>query len=202
MFVGRKNLPPNDLQELIAWLKANPDKATVGIPGVGSTGHVTGLSFQKQTGTRFQHVPYRGNGPAMQDLVAGQIDLMLEPASNFLAQVRAGALKAYAVTAKTRMAAAPNISTVDEAGLPGFYASLWYGLWAPKDTPKDIIAKLNAAVVADALAAAPVRASASPNSAPRSRRASSRRRRRSAAFQKAEIEKWWPIIKAANIKAE
>jgi tripartite-type tricarboxylate transporter receptor subunit TctC len=200
LFVGRKNLPPNDLDALVAWLKANPDKATVGIPGVGSTGHVTGLSFQKQTGTRFQHVPYRGNGPAMQDLVAGQIDLMLEPASNFLAQVRAGALKAYAVTAKTRMAAAPNISTVDEAGLPGFYASLWYGLWAPKDTPMDIIAKLNAAVV-DALAAAPVRARIA-ELGPEITSREQQTPEALAAFQKAEIEKWWPIIKAANIKGE
>src|SRR5262249_34908744 len=109
LFVARKTFPPNDLGKLIAWLKANPDKATVGIPGVGSTGHITGLSLQKQLGVRFQHVPYRGNGPAMQDLIAGQIDLMLEPASNFLAQVRAGALKAYAVTAQARMAAAPDI---------------------------------------------------------------------------------------------
>jgi tripartite-type tricarboxylate transporter receptor subunit TctC len=200
LFVGRKNLPPNDLDALVAWLKANPDKATVGIPGVGSTGHVTGLSFQKQTGTRFQHVPYRGNGPAMQDLVAGQIDLMLEPASNFLAQVRAGALKAYAVTAKTRMAAAPNISTVDEAGLPGFYASLWYGLWAPKDTPMDIIAKLNAEVV-DALAAAPVRARIA-ELGPEITSREQQTPEALAAFQKAEIEKWWPIIKAANIKGE
>jgi tripartite-type tricarboxylate transporter receptor subunit TctC len=200
LFVARKNFPPNDLKELVAWLKANPDKASVGVPGVGSTGHVTGMFFQKETGTRFQHVPYRGNGPAMQDLIAGQIDLMLEPASNFLSQVRAGALKAYAVTAMTRMTAAPDIPTVDEAGLPGFHASLWYGTWVPKDTPKDIVAKLNAAV-ADALAAAPVRARIAelgPEITPREQQTPAAL----AAFQKAEIEKWWPIIKAANIKGE
>jgi tripartite-type tricarboxylate transporter receptor subunit TctC len=200
LFVGNKNLPPHDLTELIAWLKANPGKASVGIPGVGSMGHVTGIFFQKETGTRFQHVPYRGNGPAMQDLIAGQIDLMLEPASNFLAQVRAGALKAYAVTARTRMGAAPNIPTVDEAGLAGFHASLWYGLWVPKDTPKDIIAKLNAAVV-DALAAASVRARIA-ELGPEITTRQQQTPEALAAFQKAEIEKWWPIIKAANIKGE
>ena len=150
LIVVKKTLPANDLEGLIAWLKANPDKASAGIAGVGATGHVSGISFQKQTGTRFQFVPYRGNGPALQDLVAGQIDLMIEPASNFLAQVRAGTIKAIAVTAKRRLAGAPEIPTVDEAGLPGFYASLWYGLWVPKGTPKDAVAKLNAAIVDDA----------------------------------------------------
>jgi tripartite-type tricarboxylate transporter receptor subunit TctC len=200
LIVGRKTMPANDLKELIAWLKANPDKASVGIAGVGANGHVTGISFQKETGTRFQFVPYRGNGPAMQDLIAGQIDLMIEPSSNFLSQIRAGNLKAYAVAGKTRLAAAPDILTVDEAGLSGFYASLWYGLWAPKDTPKNVIARLNAAIV-DVLAAAPVRARLAElgvGIAPREQQTPEGL----AAFQKAEIEKWWPIIKAANIKGE
>src|SRR6266566_2351838 len=153
LIVAKKSLPADDLKGLIAWLKANPDKASVGIAGVGATGHLTGISFQKATGTRFQFVPYRGNGPAMQDLIAGQIDLMIEPSSNFLSQIRAGSLKAYAVAGKPRLAAAPDILTVDEAGLSGFYASLWDGLWAPKDTPKNVIARLNAAIV-DVLAAA------------------------------------------------
>src|SRR5215467_8671573 len=156
LIATRKSMPASNLEELIGWLKANPDKASAGIAGVGATGHVTGLSFQKETGTRFQFVPYRGNGPALQDLLAGQIDLMIEPSSNFLAQVRAGAIKAYAVTAAARLGAAPDIPTIDQAGLPGFHASLWYGLWVPKGTPKEIVARLNAAVV-DALAAAPVR---------------------------------------------
>jgi len=193
-------MPANDLKELIAWLKANPDKASVGIAGVGANGHVTGISFQKETGTRFQFVPYRGNGPAMHDLIAGQIDLMIEPSSNFLSQIRAGSLKAYAVAGKPRLAAAPDILTVDEAGLSGFYASLWDRLWAPKDTPKNVIARLNAAIV-DVLAAAPVRARLAElgvGIAPSEQQTPEGL----AAFQKAEIEKWWPIIKAANIKGE
>jgi tripartite-type tricarboxylate transporter receptor subunit TctC len=200
LVVTRKEMPVADLKELIAWLKANPGKASAGIAGVGATGHVTGLAFQQATGTRFQFVPYRGNAPAMQDLIAGQIDLMIEPSSNFLAQVRNGNLKACAITAKTRLAAAPAIPTVDEAGLPGFYASLWYGVWVPKDTPKAIIAKLNAAIV-DALASPPVKtrlAELGPEIPPRDQQTPEVL----GAFQKAEIEKWWPIIKAANIKAE
>jgi tripartite-type tricarboxylate transporter receptor subunit TctC len=200
LIVTKKSLPVANLKELIAWLKANPDKASAGIAGVGATGHVTGLAFQQATGTRFQFVPYRGNAPAMQDLIAGQIDLMIEPSSNFLAQVRNGSLKACAITAKTRLAAAPDIPTVDEAGLPGFHASLWYGLWVPKDTPKAIIAKLNAAIV-DALASPQVRtrlAELGPEIPPRDQQ----KPEALAAFQKAEAEKWWPIIKAANIKAE
>ena len=200
LIVARKSMPASDLQELIGWLKANPDKASAGIAGVGATGHVTGLSFQKETGTRFQFVPYRGNGPALQDLLAGQIDLMIEPSSNFLAQVRAGAIKAYAVTAGTRLHAAPDIPTVDQAGLAGFYASLWYGLWVPKGTPKEIVGTLNAAVV-DALAAAPVRSRLAELGLalpPREQQTPEALR----AFQRAEVEKWWPIIKAANIRGE
>src|SRR5580704_67238 len=143
LMAGRKNLPADDLKGMIAYLKANPDKASVGIAGVGAAGHLAGISFQKETGTRFQFVPYRGNAPAMQDLLAGQIDFMIEPSSNFKALIGAGSVKPFAITGKTRLASAPNIPTADEAGLPGFFTSLWYGLWVPKGTPKDIIAKLN-----------------------------------------------------------
>src|SRR5215510_9604919 len=116
MIVGRKSMPAQNLKELIAWLKANPDKASQGHAGVGGVGHVTGISFQRETDTRFQSVPYRGGGPALQDLLAGHIDLEMEAVSNFLQQVRGGNLKAYAVAAKTRLAVAPDIPTVDEAG--------------------------------------------------------------------------------------
>jgi tripartite-type tricarboxylate transporter receptor subunit TctC len=135
------------LKELIAWLKANPDKASQGTPGAGSVQHVAGVFFQKETGTRFQFVPYRGLASAMQDLLAGQIDLMFDSPVTSMPQVRTGAIKAYAVTAKSRGAAARDIPTVDEAGLPEFYASSWYAIWAPKGTPKGVIARLNAAAV-------------------------------------------------------
>src|SRR5262249_52798464 len=140
-------LPVKTLQELIAWLKANPGKASVGIPGAGSTGNLAGISFQNITGTTFQFVPYRGDGPAVQDMMAGQIDMMIEPSSNFTAQVQAGTIRAIAVPAETRLFSLPDVPTTDEAGLPGYYASIWFGMWAPKNTPKDVIAKLNSAVI-------------------------------------------------------
>src|SRR5580704_3920639 len=134
LIVGKKDLPPDDLKGLIAWLKANPDKASVGIAGVGATGQLAGISFQKLTGTKFQFVPYRGNGPAMQDLLAGQIDFMIEPASNFKALLGTKSVKPFAITGKSRLPSSPDIPTADEAGMPGFFATLWYGLWVPKGT--------------------------------------------------------------------
>src|SRR3984885_4905629 len=128
LIVGKKNLPADDLKGLIAYLKANPDKASVGIAGVGATGHLSGIAFQKETGTRFQFVPYRGNAPAMQDLLAGQIDFMIEPSSNFKSLLAAGSVKPFAITGKIRLASSPDIPTAHEAGLPGFFASLWFGL--------------------------------------------------------------------------
>src|SRR3954469_9427130 len=157
LIVGKKSLPADDLKGLIAWLKANPDKASAGIAGVGATGHLTGISLQRETGTKFAFVPYRGNGPAMQDLLAEQIDFMIEPASNFKSLLGAGSVKPFAITGKTRLTSSPNIPTTDEAGLPGFVVTLWYGLWVPKDPPKDIIAKLNA-TMAQVLASPPVKA--------------------------------------------
>src|SRR6266567_1545873 len=145
--VARQALPPKDLTELVTWLKENPGKATVGIPGVGGGADVLGTYFQRNTGTRFQFVPYRGGAPMIQDLVAGQIDLTFTQVASSLAQVRAGQIKAYAVMAKTRWWATPETPTIDEAGMPGLHASFWHGFWAPKSTPKDIIAKLHAAVV-------------------------------------------------------
>jgi tripartite-type tricarboxylate transporter receptor subunit TctC len=200
LIVGRKSLPADDLKGLIGWLKANPDKASVGIAGVGATGHLTGISFQRETRTKFQFVPYRGNGPAMQDLLAEQIDFMIEPSSNFKSLVGAGSVKPFAITGRTRLPSSPGIPTADEAGLPGFFASLWYGLWVPKDTPKEIIARLNAVMV-QALAAPSVKerfAELGIQITPLDQQSPEALR----AFQKAEAERWWPIIKASNLKAE
>src|SRR6202008_3936559 len=146
LLAAKKDFPANDLTGLIAYLRANPDKASVGIAGVGAAGHLAGIAFQKETGTTFQFVPYRGNAPAMQDLLAGQIDFMMEPSSNFKSLIATGNIKPIARPGKAPLPASPNIPTVEEAGLPGFTASLWYGLWVPKDTPKDIVAKLNTTV--------------------------------------------------------
>jgi tripartite-type tricarboxylate transporter receptor subunit TctC len=198
LILAKKAMPADDLKGLIAWLKANPDKASQAIPTAGS--HVAGLLFQKETGTRFAFVPYRGGGPAIQDLVAGQIDLMIIQAAVALSQVRAGAIKAYAVTAKSWFAAAPDIPTVDEAGLPGVHISGWFALFAPKDTPKNVISRLNSAVV-EALADPNVRARLA-NLGQEIFAPDQQTPEALAAYHKAEIEKWWPIIKAANIKGE
>jgi tripartite-type tricarboxylate transporter receptor subunit TctC len=200
VLVGRKTMPANDLRGLIAWLKANPDKATQGHGGTGSTTHITGVFYQRETGTRFQFVPYRGAAPAIQDLVAGHIDMVICDPIAALTQVRAGAIKAYGVTTNTRLLSTPDIPTLDEAGLPGFDISLWHGLWVPKGTPKNITAKVNAAVT-DALADPTVRARLAELGQeifPRDKQTPEAL----GAFQKAEIKKWWPIIKAANIKGE
>jgi tripartite-type tricarboxylate transporter receptor subunit TctC len=183
----------------LGW-SAVPNSATQGTSGVGSPPHIFGAMFQALSGTRYQFVPYRGAAPALQDLVAGQLDFIVADAGTSLEQVRAGAVKALAVTAKSRLTVAPNIPTVDEAGLPGLYASLWLGLWAPARTPKDVIARLNG-VVADALGDPSVRsrlADLGQEPFPRQQLTPEALR----AFQKAEIDKWWPIIKAANIRGE
>jgi tripartite-type tricarboxylate transporter receptor subunit TctC len=198
LILAKKAVPADDLKGLVAWLKANPDKASQAIPTAGS--HVAGLLFQKETGTRFAFVPYRGGGPAMQDLVAGRIDLMIIQAAVALPQVRAGAVKAYAVTASSRFAAAPEIPSVDELGLAGIHISGWFALFAPKGTPAAIVSKLNAAVV-EALADPNVRArleNLGQEIFPREQQTPAAL----AAYHKAEIERWWPIIKAANIKPE
>jgi tripartite-type tricarboxylate transporter receptor subunit TctC len=194
VIVARKTMPAKDLPELIAWLKANPGKASEGTTGLGGSSYVAGIYFQKETGTRFQSVPYRGSALIMQDLLAGRIDLMIDYAANSLPQIGFGTIKAYAVTAPSRLPAAPDIPTVDEAGLPGFYVSAWEGVWAPKGTPKDVVGKLNTAIVA-ALANPSVRrqlADLGQEIYPREQQTPEAL----AALQQAEIKKWWPIIKA------
>jgi tripartite-type tricarboxylate transporter receptor subunit TctC len=200
LLVASKAVPANDLKEFIAWLKLNPDKSSMGTVGAGSPGHLLGLLLQKETGTRFGLVAYRGAGPAIQDVVAGQIDTTFVNTATSLPQVRAGSIKAFAVTAKNRLAVAPDIQSVDEAGLPGLHFSLWAGLFAPRGTPKNIISKLNTAAVStisdpiihERLAEQGFEIPSHEQQTPEAL----------GAYQKAEIEKWWPIIKAAGIKAE
>jgi len=200
MIIGKNALPPNNAQEFIAWLKANPGKASAATIGAGSGAHICLLYFQQKTGTNFQLVPYRGGAPVMQDLVAGQIDFFCAEASQTLTFLRSGAIKAFAVMSKERWPGAPNVPTMDEVGVSGMYISFWNGLWVPKGTPGDIVAKLNSAIV-DTLADPTVRQRLTDLG----HVIATREEQTPAAlgaFHKAEIEKWWPIIKAANIKPE
>jgi len=200
MIVARKTLPADDLPALIAWLRDNAGKASEGNSGIGSPSHVAGILLQNTIGAKWTMVPYRSAGLSIQDLVAGQIDVMLDTPAVSGALVKSGAIKAYAVTAKDRNPAVPDLPTTDEAGLPGFYFSFWHALWAPKGTPRPVVDKLNQAVVA-ALADPAVRkrltdlaqdifppGQLTPEAL--------------LAYHKAEIDKWWPIIRAAGIRAE
>src|SRR6187455_2748178 len=201
MIVVSKNaVPAKSLKELLEWLKARPTPATAGTAGAGSGSHIAGLYFENITGIKLQYVPYRGTGPAMNDLVAGQIDLIVDQTSNSIGQVRAGNIRAYAITDSKRVESAADIPTVDEAGLPGFHMTLWSGLWVPKDTPKDVVAKLNAAAV-DALNDPAVRKQLENlglQMPPKDKLTPDAL----GAWQKAEIAKWWPMIKAANVKVD
>ena len=200
LIVAKKAMPANDLKELVAWLKANPDKASLGTGGRGNVSHLAAVFFQRKTDTRVGFVPYRAAGAAINDLVAGHVDMMMDLASNSLPHVRAGTIRAHAVTAKGRLVVAPEIATVDEAGLPGFYMEAWQAIWAPKHTPSAVIEKLNASIMA-ALADPAVRsrlADIGQEIFPPERQTP----QALAAFHKAETEKWWPIIKAAGIKPE
>jgi tripartite-type tricarboxylate transporter receptor subunit TctC len=200
IIVSKNAVPAKSLKEFLAWLRARPAPPTAGTAGAGSGSHIAGLYFENITGIKLQYVPYRGTGPALNDLVAGQIDLIVDQTSNSISQVRAGTIRAYAITDTKRLEQAADIPTVDEDGLPGFHMTLWSGLWVPKDTPKEIVAKLNAAAV-DALNDPVVRKQLEnlglqmPPKDQLSPQALG-------AWQKAEIEKWWPMIKAANVKVD
>jgi tripartite-type tricarboxylate transporter receptor subunit TctC len=198
--VARKDFPANSLTEMLAWLKANPGKATMATVGVGSGSHLCGIYLENQTGLRVQFIPYHGGAPAMQDLIGGHVDMMCDFSSNSLPFYRAGQVKALAVMARHRWFGAPEVPTFEEMGVPGIYVSFWHGLWAPRKTPGDVIAKLNGAIVksladptlqkrfADQGQEIPPRDQQTPEAL--------------AAYQKAEIDKWWPIIKGAGIKAQ
>jgi len=200
VIVSKPTVPAKNLKELIEWVKSRSEQVNVGTAGPGSSTHISGVYFQNAIGVKLQFIPYKGSAPALQELMGGQIDLMVDQMSNSLPQVRTGKIRAYAITAKARSAAASDIPTVDEAGLPGFHISIWYGTWLPAGTPKLIIARLNDAIVgalADVtvvkrLAELGLEVVAREQQTPEAL----------GAFQKAEIEKWWPMIKAAGIKIE
>ncbi len=194
----KKPLPANDISELIAWLKANPDKASAAVPGVGTAGHLCSVYLMRSAGVRFALVPYRGAGPAMQDLLAGHVDMMCGEASQMLPHLQSSRIRVLAVMAKSRWSGAPEIPTIDEAGLRGLYIAFWHGIWAPKGTPQGVIEGLNAAVV-ESLAnptmrervkqlgqEIPAREQQTPQAL--------------ASHHRSEVEKWWPIIKAENIE--
>ena len=200
IIVSKNGVPAKNLRELIAWLKANPGTATMATIGPGSPAHISAVLFENLTGVRFRFVPYRGGAPGMHDLLAGQIDLMIPQPSLALPQLRAGLIRAYAVTSDKRLPSAPEVPTVDDAGAPGLHIAIWHGLWAPKGTPKQIVAKLNAALI-EALADPKVRQrfAAMGQEIPPPEQLTPEAL---ADLQKAEIKKWWPIIKAANIKVD
>jgi tripartite-type tricarboxylate transporter receptor subunit TctC len=198
--IARSALPVNNLKELIAWLKANPDKGSLGTVGVGSPSHVFGVHFQNQTGTRLSFVPYRGGAPALQDLVAGQIDLSMLEASSTLPSVREGRIKALAVLDKARWASAPDVPTADEAGIPGLHMPFWHGFWVPKGVPKEVIDKLHAAVVEAMKDPAVMQ-----RLAVMGQQIPPPDQQTPAALgelHRAEMAKWVPVAKGANIKAE
>ena len=200
LIIARKDFPAKDVKDLIAWLKANPDKATAATVGAAGGAQVSAIYFQKETGTSFRFVPYRGGGPAVTDLASGQVDLMFDQAANALGPVRGGTVRAYAVMSKARWPALPGVPAIDESGVSGLYVSYWHGMWAPKGAPKEVVARINAAVM-HALADANVKkrlADVGHDIMPREQQTP----QALAAYHKAEIEKWWPIIRASGLKAQ
>jgi tripartite-type tricarboxylate transporter receptor subunit TctC len=200
LIVAQKNLPPTDLRGFMAYVKANPAKVNMGHPGVGTGPHLLGIQLANLAGGTMNYVPYRGSGPAMTDLIAGQIDLMVDQVQTSSGHVRQGTIKAYAIAAPKRASSAPDVPTVDEAGAPGLHMSLWYGFWAPPGTPAPVVAKLQSAVQ-DALADPDVRGrltSLGMEIPPREQQ----NPQALVAEQKADMAVWWPIIKAAGIRQQ
>jgi tripartite-type tricarboxylate transporter receptor subunit TctC len=200
IIVSKNAVPAKSLSELLAWLKSRPQPATAGTAGAGSGSHIAGVYFESVSGIKLQYVPYRGTAPALNDLIAGQIDVIVDQTSNSINQVRAGTIRAYAITDDKHLASAPEIPTTDEAGLKGFQMTLWSGMWVPKGTPKEIVAKLNAAAV-EALADPAVKKQMETlglEMTPPDQLTPEAL----GARQRAEIAKWWPIIKAAEIKVD
>jgi tripartite-type tricarboxylate transporter receptor subunit TctC len=200
VIVSKNAVPAKSLQELIGWLKSRPQPATAGTAGAGSGSHIAGLALESAAGVKLQYVPYRGTGPALNDLVAGQIDLIVDQISNSINQIRAGTIRAYAVTDSQRVEQAPDIPTVDEAGLSNFHMTLWSGLWAPKGTPKEVVEKLNKATL-KALNDPQVRKQLE-NLGLQMPPADKSTPEALGEWQKAEIARWWPIIEAAKVKVE
>jgi tripartite-type tricarboxylate transporter receptor subunit TctC len=198
LMTARKGFPANDLKEMVAWMKANPGAAT--LVDQTAAAHVTGMLLKDQAGVDFRFIPYRGAGPALQDMLAGNVDLLVVQAAAVTAHVRSGAIKILANLSPKRSAVLPNVPTSAEGGLPNLLAAGWFGFFAPKGTPKEAVAKLNGAMMA-ALADPSVQkrfADLGLDVAPRELQTPEGL----AAFHKAETEKWWPIIRAANIKVE
>jgi tripartite-type tricarboxylate transporter receptor subunit TctC len=199
VIVSKPGIAPKDLKEFIAWVKLDPANTSSGTGGPGTPSHISAVYFGNTIGTPLNIIHYKGSGPALQDVMAGHVAMTFDQAANALPQIRAGRVKAYAVTAKTRLASAPEIPTTDEAGLPGFYMSVWHAFWVPKGTPKDAILKLNAAMK-DALADPAVRKRLEdlgqeiPSVDQQTPEALH-------AYHKAERDKWVPMIKAADIKS-
>jgi tripartite-type tricarboxylate transporter receptor subunit TctC len=200
MIVSKNAVPVKSLTDLVLWIKFSSRHITCGTAGVGSSSHITAVYFENQTGAQLQMVPYRGTDPALLDLLAGRIDMMFDQVSEAMTRLRDGSIRAYAVTAKERSPVAPDVPTVDEAGLPGLYINIWYGLWAPKATPPDVIAKLNNA--AKAAMADPTVQKRFADLGLQVPPPEQQTPEALGALQAAEIKKWWPIIKAAGIKAE
>ena len=200
LIIARKDFPANDAKDLVAWLKANPDKAAAATVGAAGGAQVSAMYFQNATGTKFRFIPYRGGHAAMVDLVSGRVDLMFDQAANALAQVRAGGVKAYAVMAKSRWSALPDVPALEELGMPGLHVAYWHAMWAPKGTPKPVVAKLNAAVM-HALADANARKRLDQlghDVMPRAQQTPEAL----TAYHKAETDKWWPIVRSMGLKAK